>query len=145
MRIKNPIKKASEKILGSDKELEKNAEGKKIHQEEIKEYDKQVDKEIYDEFRKLLLKLPSIGGTILNILAEKGVNLPKMFVQMTSTVIREEIKNFLSSIDVVGLVKKVLLDTAVELRIEVAFKDKSQEGKIERKIMKRELKIKKKK
>lgn len=145
MRIKNPIKKAGEKIFGSDKELEKNAEGKKIHQEEIKEYDKQVDKEIYDEFRKLLLKLPSIGGTILNILAEKGVNLPKMFVQMTSTVIREEIKNFLSSIDVVGLVKKVLLDTAVELRIEVAFKDKSQEGKIERKIMKRELKIKKKK
>lgn len=146
MRIKNPIKKAGEKIFGSDKEIEKNIEEKKTEQEEIsKEYDKQADKESYDEFRKLLSKLPSIGGTILNILAEKGVNLPKMFVQMTSAVIREEIKNFLSSIDVVGLMKKVLLDTAVELRIEVAFKDKSQEGKIERKIMKRELKIKKKK
>lgn len=136
MRIKIP--RRGDKIKASDLE-------EKPIKEEMKNYEGEKQQEIYDEFRKVLSKLPAIGGTILNVLAEKGVNIPKVFIQTLSSIIREELRSFLNSIDVVGLAKKVLLDTAVELRIEVAFKDKSQESKIEKKILKREIKIKKKK
>lgn len=132
MRIKIP--KRSKKGDLEDKKLE----------EQLKNYEGEKQPEIHDEFRKMISKLPMIGGNILNILTEKGVNIPKIFIQTVSAIIREELRNFLNSIDIVGLMKKVLLDTSVELRIEVAFKDKREENKIEKRMIKREIKIKKK-
>lgn len=117
MGIKDEIRKAREKIIGNREERER--EGQDV--------ESRSEKEIYDELKKLIMKLPSIGGTLLTTLAEKGINLPKIFIQITSTIIREELRSFLNSIDVVGLAKKVLLDTAIELKIEVAFKDKRKE------------------
>lgn len=133
MRIKIPSKRTRRD----------DSEEKKMI-EELKNYEGNKQQEIQEEFKKVISKLPTIGGTILNILAEKGVNIPKILIHTVSAIIREELRNFLNSIDIVGLMKKVLLDTSVELRIEVAFKDKREESKIEKKMIKREIKIKKK-
>lgn len=142
MRIKNPIKRSLERAIGFKKEeSQRKAAPAEIIQKPQEE--RQADKEIYDEFKKMLSKLPSIGGTILNLLAEKGINLPKMIVHITTTILREELRAFLRSIDVVGIMKRILLDTAVELRVEIAFRDKRQEEKSERKPPKKGIRIKK--
>ncbi len=83
--------------------------------------------EVSEELKKFLTsRLPGIGISILGLLTEKGLNISKILVKNITDVLRKELRQFLRSIDVIGLMKKVLLDTAVEIRVEVTFKDKSE-------------------
>ncbi|GBD03795.1 hypothetical protein HRbin19_01092 [bacterium HR19] len=95
-------------------------------QRKEEESKKSGEREIYDELKNLLLRLPALWN-ILTTLTEKGTNISKTIGQTISSVLREELRAFLRSVDLVGLMKRVILDTAVELKIEITFKDKSSD------------------
>jgi hypothetical protein len=107
----------------------KRKSGSKVesHVEEKKhEEKKDKDKEIYEEIKGLLSRLPAVWN-ILSLIAEKGTSASKILVQAISNVLREELRLFFKSIDIVGLMKRVILDTSVELKIEITFKDRSSD------------------
>jgi|GEM_PF-862470 hypothetical protein len=91
-----------------------------------KDEEREKDRQIYEEIRNLFSRLPAVWN-ILSLIAEKGTNASKILVQAISNVLREELRFFFKSIDVVGLMKRVILDTSVELKIEITFKDRSSD------------------
>jgi len=95
-------------------------------EEKNQEEKKDKDKEIYEEIKGLLSRLPAVWN-ILSLIAEKGTSASKILVQAISNVLREELRLFFKSIDIVGLMKRVILDTSVELKIEITFKDRSSD------------------
>ncbi len=100
-----------------------------------------IQRDIYEELRGAISRLPGIGGPLSNLLTEifeKGssisiASISRTFVQSLATIVREELRLFLKSMDIVGLLKRVLLDTSVELRVEVTFRDKSNKKEKEEK------------
>lgn len=129
------VKNIRKRIMGKEnKKLSSGGEKSKeviqgkdeMSSEEITEEKRDIkeeEKDIYNEIRKLLVKMPSVWN-ILNILTERGTNLSKTIIQAISGVIREELRLFFKSINLIEIVKSVLSDTAIELKIEVTFKDK---------------------
>ena len=94
------------------------------------QHKKNDEKDIYNELKSLIVKLPSIWN-LLNVLTERGTNISKTLIQTLASVIREEVRLFLRSINVIELTKSVLSDTAIELKIEITFKDKKRSSKKE--------------
>jgi hypothetical protein len=105
----------------------KRKSGSKVEsQVEEKNREENKDKEIYEDIKGLLSRLPAVWN-ILSLIAEKGTSASKILVQAISNVLREELRLFFKSIDIVGLMKRVILDTSVELKIEITFKDRSSD------------------
>lgn len=126
-----------QKIKGIRRKRKKNREAEiqeekgNAHRNKVEDQHKKNDeKDIYNELKSLIVKLPSIWN-LLNVLTERGTNISKTLIQTLASVIREEVRLFLRSINVIELTKSVLSDTAIELKIEITFKDKKRSSKKE--------------